>query len=149
MTQPQQHCEHECVCPAVLGVERSRNEPCKVEGSRAHCQHDTRSRYAPTHNAKTNPLESDSRGYRCIHCEISNEVLFCHYTDKQIISLPQHDAAIATKEREDVLKEFEVVKWVTITAPDLSLGRDEIVWIRKKDLLNKIKSLRSTKEAQR
>lgn len=63
---------------------------------------------APSQNA----LESDGRGYRCIHCEVRNDVQFCHYHEKQIVSLPEHDAAIAAQAREDerekVLNELDV-----------------------------------------
>ena len=30
--------------------------------------------------------ESTGRGYRCIHCEVRNDVLFCHYHDTSIQS---------------------------------------------------------------
>jgi hypothetical protein len=36
--QPQQHCDHECVCPSISQVQRSRKESCVVYG----CPHDTR-----------------------------------------------------------------------------------------------------------
>ena len=39
----------------------------------------------------TNPIESDRRGYRCIHCDVDGDSQFCHYHKKQIVSLPQHD----------------------------------------------------------
>ena len=39
---PQPHCDHECVCPAVSGIMRSRNDVCEVYA----CPNDTRSRPA-------------------------------------------------------------------------------------------------------
>lgn len=43
----------------------------------------------------SNPIESDRRGYRCIHCDIDGDAQFCHYHKKQVVTLPYHDTAIA------------------------------------------------------
>jgi hypothetical protein len=44
MTQQQrEHCEHECVCPEMAAIERSRKTPCDAtSGTRYKCPNDTR-----------------------------------------------------------------------------------------------------------
>ena len=53
-----------------------------------------------------NPTESDGRGYRCLHCEIRNGSLFCHYHDVRIVSLQEHDEQVKREAREEVLNEI-------------------------------------------
>lgn len=53
-----------------------------------------------------NPTESDGRGYRCLHCEIRNGSLFCHYHDVRIVSLQEHNEQVKWEAREEVLDEI-------------------------------------------
>ena len=58
------------------------------------CKHDTRTRQH-TPAPEINPVEKDSRGYRCLHMEVRNDVGFCHYMNTKIVTLPVHDATVA------------------------------------------------------
>ena len=54
---PQPHCDHECVCPAISGIMRSRKDVCEVYA----CPNDTRSRPATS----PTPYDHDVIGEFC------------------------------------------------------------------------------------
>lgn len=77
-----------------------------VEVLRAHERAKEHDAQVATTDPVINPIEGDARGYRCLYCEVRNDVKFCHYYGTNVITLPEHDATIAAQAREDVLDEL-------------------------------------------
>jgi hypothetical protein len=88
--QQPEHCEHECVCVSITGIERTRKEPCDTSsGTRYKCLHDTRSR--PHTPAPDNVWSADPKK-GCEPCKNTE----CNYCAMRIENITQHDAATAS-----------------------------------------------------
>jgi len=81
---------------------------------------DILTRHEIVKEVRSHPYHSEPKGQRCIHCEVRNDVQFCHYHDVPIQSeqltenqkLTQkirplvHDARIRISERNEVLDDL-------------------------------------------
>jgi hypothetical protein len=83
-SHPQLHCDHECTCWWYYEHKKSGTaSPCESEKCHHRCSH---------------PYQSKQKGQICIHCEVRNDVQFCHF----------HDVPIKS-ERDKVLDAFKEV----------------------------------------